>query len=216
MGGSLPSPGAGGQGSQGNSTWFLPCHLSHLRTLPAFLQLLNSFCDTVLHFLVPDRADHQGGFFGGLLLMLLGNCLKKTKPQTQPYLVGTALWEKEVFKRTQGAIHLPTPPPCSKLSVGYYVYYCCLLPSSTSAPATLRGDSPVAASTKEAALRWQHPLLHVWLHGRLMHPCFMTPIFHPVLLAAWTGPVCRNTQVIVPRAWWCKYSPWGGDPWRQG
>lgn len=37
----------------------------------------------------------------------------------------------------------------------------------------------MAASTKEAALRWQHPLLHMWLHRRLMYRCFMTPIFHP-------------------------------------
>lgn len=45
------SPGAGGQRSQGDGTWPPPCHLC---TLPAFLQLLNGFCDTVLHFLVPD------------------------------------------------------------------------------------------------------------------------------------------------------------------
>lgn len=47
----LPSHGAGGQGHQGNGTWPPPCHLC---TLPAFLQLLTDFCDTVLHFLVPD------------------------------------------------------------------------------------------------------------------------------------------------------------------
>lgn len=112
-------------------------------------------------------------------------------------------------------IQLPTPLSYSKLSVGYCVYCCCQLPSSTSAPATLWGDSPVAASTKEAALRWQHPLLHVWLHGRLMHWCFMTPIFHPPLLAAWTGLVCSNLGVsIVPRAWWV--AVWSGDPWSQG
>uniref|UniRef100_A0A8B9W0D1 Pleckstrin and Sec7 domain containing n=1 Tax=Anas zonorhyncha TaxID=75864 RepID=A0A8B9W0D1_9AVES len=40
-------------------------------TPPAFLQLLNGFCDTVLHFLVPDRADQQGVFWG-LILMLFG------------------------------------------------------------------------------------------------------------------------------------------------
>lgn len=78
----------------------------------------------------------------------------------------------------------------------------------------------MAASTKEAALRWQHPLLHMWLHRRLMYRCFMTPIFPPPLLAAWTGPVCSNLGVsIVPRVWWaavCKYSLWGGDPWSQG
>lgn len=59
-----PSPGAGDQGRRAMAPGPPPCHPSHLCTLPAFLQLLNGFCDTVLHFLVPDRADHQGGFFG--------------------------------------------------------------------------------------------------------------------------------------------------------
>lgn len=62
-------------------------------TPPAFLQLLNGFCDTVLHFLVPDRADQQGVFWG-LILMLFWELFKKKqqkKNQTQPFPVDTAL-----------------------------------------------------------------------------------------------------------------------------
>lgn len=54
--GAIPGPNPKGWGDPGS--------LSPAPTPLAFLQLLDGFCDTVLHFLVPDRADHRGVFWG--------------------------------------------------------------------------------------------------------------------------------------------------------
>lgn len=67
-----PTPRAGG--TQGS--------LSPAPTPLAFLQLLDGFCDTVLHFLVPDRADHRGVFWGANF-DAFWELFKKTKTNKQ-------------------------------------------------------------------------------------------------------------------------------------
>lgn len=98
-----PTPRAGG--TQGS--------LSPAPTPLAFLQLLDGFCDTVLHFLVPDRADHRGVFWGANF-DAFWKLFKKTKTNKQKNSAPHSATScrlctsgGNVFTRTQGRTQNP-------------------------------------------------------------------------------------------------------------